>query len=288
MARRELDASSCISYAARMGEPDGSTEAPSEPSRYLEWRDMKLVSDGGVPAAVPASFVHDQLRGMVLAYGFPCLGARAAVRQSNYRFGLYPPLGSKQSTPLLARDLARFVDEPSNDARVLRTFIASFNGPNPRDEMEFERLLWTQLQGLHDADVLDWDASVSSDATDPLFSFSFARSAFFIAGLHAGSSRWSRRFSWPTLVFNPHRQFELLRSAGRFERFRTVIAQRDATLQGSANPILESFGVSSECRQYSGRNVEAAWRCPLNVHRKDRKRAALSGGASQRQSAHDA
>jgi hypothetical protein len=34
-------------------------------------------------------------------------------------------------------------------------------------------------------------------------------------------------------------------------------------LQGSINPNLSDFGVHSEARQYSGRAVEDAWKCPF-------------------------
>jgi FPC/CPF motif-containing protein YcgG len=93
----------------------------------------------------------------------------------------------------------------------LTTFVASFLRPVPGDEAELERLLWTQLQALHDGEPMQsWDPSVSSDPEDAHFSFSMAGSAFFVVGLHAASTRWARRFAWPTLVFNPHAQFERL------------------------------------------------------------------------------
>jgi hypothetical protein len=49
------------------------------------------------------------------------------------------------------------------------------------------------------------------------------------------SQRWpspaslsaARRFASPALVFNPHRQFEQLREAGRYERLRAAILQRE-------------------------------------------------------------
>jgi hypothetical protein len=34
-------------------------------------------------------------------------------------------------------------------------------------------------------------------------------------------------------------------------------------LAGSVNPMLARHGETSEARQYSGRVVEADWRCPL-------------------------
>jgi FPC/CPF motif-containing protein YcgG len=39
---------------------------------------------------------------------------------------------------------------------------------------------------------------------------------------------------------------------------------RDLRLQGSLNPNLSDFGKKSDARQYSGRAVEANWKCPFH------------------------
>ena len=76
-------------------------------------------------------------------------------------------------------------------------------------------------------------------------------------------SRKSRRFEAPTLIFNRHAQFEVLRQEGRYETLRDRIRQRDIQLQGSINPMLKDHGEASEAIQYSGRAVEGEWRCPF-------------------------
>ena len=68
---------------------------------------------------------------------------------------------------------------------------------------------------------------------------------------------------WPTLAFNAHSQFEQLRETGQFERIQTVIRDRDRELEGDLNPNLSNFGEHTEARQYSGREVEADWVCPV-------------------------
>ena len=132
------------------------------------------------------------------------------------------------------------------------------------DEAEWERVVWEQLQSLHEIDRTDWDATVSSDPTDSNFSFSFAGTGFFVVGLHQGASRLSRQFAWPTMVFNVHGQFERLREEGHFERMQSTIRARDLKLQGSLNPNLSDFGKQSEAKQYSGRPVEKEWKCPFH------------------------
>jgi FPC/CPF motif-containing protein YcgG len=77
--------------------------------------------------------------------------------------------------------------------------------------------------------------------------------------MHAYSSRFARRFAWPTLIFNPHEQFERMRQDGTWRRMRETIRQRDVMLQGNVNPMLSDFGETSEAQQYSGRVVEKVW-----------------------------
>ena len=107
---------------------------------------------------------------------------------------------------------------------------------------------------------------MSDDPNDPHFEFSFAGRACFVVGIHPASSRWTRRFAWPTLVFNAHFQFEELRTAGKYGRMQDVMRTRDRHLQGSINANLADFGDHSDARQYSGRPVEDAWQCPFHAH----------------------
>jgi FPC/CPF motif-containing protein YcgG len=213
-----------------------------------------------------ARFVHDALRAQILTDDFPCLGAKSSIRQDTYRFGLYSELGSEASTRELGEDLLSFVGEMPSFDGAFSTYIASFEQPNPPDEAAFERDLWRTLQQLHDRDSMlhPWDPAVSDDPDDARFSFSFAGTAFFVIGMHAGSSRMARRFAWPTLVFNPHRQFERMRHEGHFGRFQHAIRERDATLQGEVNPMAADFGTRSEAAQYSGRHVDDTWKCPFH------------------------
>jgi uncharacterized protein len=226
------------------------------------------------PASGPAtpllSFVHESLRALVLNPHYPCVGARSAFERGDYRFGLYPRFGSAGAAAGLAHDLWEFVREMPVLPDRLISYVACFQAPPLATEAAFERLLWRQLQHLHDRDCVEhaWDPSVSDDGDDPRFSFSFAGRAFFVVGMHPAASRWARRFAWPTLVFNAHAQFEMLRRTGRFERMKSRIRQRDVTLQGSINPVLADFGDDSEARQYSGRHAPGPWHCPFRARRR--------------------
>ncbi len=220
-------------------------------------------------------FVHDSFRALVSNTRFSCVGAKAALGSGSYRVGLYGSLGSREAAAGLARDLFWFVQEQEELGGEFSTFVASFEEPTAVDETAFERLLWEQLQRLHEEDRHHhrWAPSVSPDPESPRFAFSFAERAFFVVGLHPASSRFARRFAWPTLVFNAHFQFDRLREEGRYGRMQEVIRSRERELQGAPNPNLGDFGVRSEARQYSGRPAEADWRCPFHVGGEERAAA---------------
>jgi FPC/CPF motif-containing protein YcgG len=216
--------------------------------------------------------VDDSFRELVGDVRYPCLAATGTARRGNYQLHVYDSLGSAEASEALADDLAGFTRDlhAQGDAGGLTAFVAVFTGRSPATEEAFERLLWIQLQRLHDRDPAPgWDPTVSADPRDPRFSFSFNGTALFVIGLHPRSSRLARRFRWPALVFNPHAQFDRLRRMGVFERLRDRIRERDLALQGSLNPNLSDFGDRSEARQYSGRDTTGGeWHCPFHQRKR--------------------
>ena len=208
----------------------------------------------------------------------PALGAKAAFNSESHTLRIFAELANPESTTALAETLHDFitpssraersaVEGPRGSSSEYATLVAIFERPCDLTEIEFERLLWKQLRLLHEQDAarFSWDKTVASDPDDPHFSFSFAGQALYVIGMHANSSRQARRFPWPTLVFNPHQQFERLRADGKWRRMQDTIRERDRHLQGTINPMLSDFGVQSEARQYSGRAVEENWKAPFNA-----------------------
>lgn len=217
-----------------------------------------------------AAQAQEAFRQFVLHPAFPCLGAKAAFNADAQTVRVFGELGSAESTDELAVALGAFANSPPDGSIEPRStdyasFIAIFEGPGETTELEFERLLWQQLRLLHERDAAchDWAPNVAADPADPHFSFSFAGQALYVIGMHANSSREARRFPWPAMIFNPHEQFERLRSDGKWKHMQETIRHRDLELQGSINPMLSDFGERSEARQYSGRAVEDTWRAPF-------------------------
>ncbi|MEA2682458.1 MAG: uncharacterized protein QOK05_786 [Chloroflexota bacterium] len=218
----------------------------------------------GEPAPAVARLAHDTFIAHVSSSAFACVGGKAAVARGTYRVGMLGEFGDATSARALAEGLDQFTAERQELATDFFSYAAFFTSPVGVDETTFEELLWRQLDALHRLDRFEWDPTVGSDPRDPRFSFSFGGRAYFIVGLHGGSSRWSRRFAWPTLVFNPHDQFDDLRDDGRMERWQAAIRERDIALQGSVNPNLSDFGELPEARQYSGKRNDRDWKCPFH------------------------
>lgn len=203
---------------------------------------------------------------------FPCVGAKAALARGTLNVLACNRIDSAWDDLRIHDGLVRFAQDYKAQPSLFRSFAVVFDGPTDLDEAAFEAALWSRIQSLSDKDVwrgLDYDARVSHDPDDPHFSLSFGGEAFFVVGLHPNASRPARRFARPTLVFNLHDQFETLRAQGKYEGMREKILLRDEALAGSRNPMLERHGDASEARQYSGRVVDEAWRCPFSYKVQD-------------------
>jgi uncharacterized protein len=216
---------------------------------------------------------EEELRARIAAPDFPCVGAKSALARGTLKTLVCHSLDSGWDDLLIHRELMDWAAEYKADPTGLRSLAVVFTGPDDLDEAAFEALMWQRIQSFADKDHWlgqRYDHRVSADPDDPHFSLSFGGEAFFVVGLHPNASRPARRFPRPTLVFNLHAQFEALREEGRYERMREKIIARDVVLAGSPNPMLARHGEASEARQYSGRVVEADWRCPFRDKRADK------------------
>lgn len=212
----------------------------------------------------------EELRSRIAEPDFPCVGAKSALARGTLKTLVCHSLASGWDDVRIHRELMDWAEGYKADPGGLRSLAVVFAGPDGLDEEGFEALMWERIQSFADKDHWlgqRYDHRVSADPGDPHFSLSFGGEAFFVVGLHPNASRPARRFPRPTLVFNLHAQFELLREEGKYERMREKILARDIELAGSLNPMLARHGESSEARQYSGRAVEDGWRCPFRDKR---------------------
>ncbi|QMV20914.1 YqcI/YcgG family protein [Streptomyces sp. SCUT-3] len=208
-----------------------------------------------------------QVEQFLLGDTFACLAGRSAWRQGGITHRHYDRLGDPESARRMADDLEEFVVSADWSTRSFRSFVATFADPPGLDEAEFDRLLWAQLQLLHDHDVRKyrWAEGRSFDPRSDDFAFSVAGHPFFVIGLHERHSRVGRRPPFPMLAFNSHVQFDRIKADGMWGRLQEKIRKQDIKLQGDINPNLAEYEKSSEARRYSGRRVPEGWTCPFTA-----------------------
>ena len=211
--------------------------------------------------------VRARFEQFILGQNHPCVMAQTVFRMDQVIYNFYDHLADDRQNPRILCDLTDYLNGYDFSGRDFYTFLAIFRREPKLTEEQFEQKLWAQLQGLHDIDTAQWDATVSSDPTDSTFSMSLGGKAFYVVGLHPGASRAARRSPYVAIAFNLHRQFEELRRMGAYNVVRDKIRKRDIKQNGSYNPMMEDHGTgTSEAKQYSGRRVDPDWQCPF--HRK--------------------
>jgi FPC/CPF motif-containing protein YcgG len=209
----------------------------------------------------------EKFRRFIARASFPCVGAKSALARGQLQFVVARDITSAWDDLRIYPALFNFAKAYRKHKRMFQSFVVLFRNPRSLSETEYEHYLWQRLQSLTDKDARHGqahDRKVSADPVNPHFSLSFGGEAFFAVGLHPNASRPARRFPQPAIVFNLHDQFEELRRRDLYNRMRDRIVERDTALAGSANPMLKTFGDESEARQYSGRIVDGAWRCPYH------------------------
>ncbi|MFB9906727.1 guanitoxin biosynthesis heme-dependent pre-guanitoxin N-hydroxylase GntA [Allokutzneria oryzae] len=205
-----------------------------------------------------------ELEEFISSKNFSCLGARAAVKRGSITHGHYRRLGDEQSALENHRDLLRYaigLDQKLSDKSFM-TFVATFDEPGLVDEDEYERLIWKHLQIMHDIDSEDHglDPGSSSDPNEPNFGFHTGGHAFFVVGMHPGSSRATRRFSKAAMAFNSNKQFMML--GEKFFSMQDRIRKTELTNNGSVNPSFVTYEYQQPARHFSGRFTAADWECP--------------------------
>ena len=184
-------------------------DVPDDQHHGLETT-LDLLADMDLAHASEADVVRS-LELMVTHAEFPCLGAKSVFRRGNLAHVVLDDMASPDVPDQLLERLRSFASAIEGEGGF-HSFIATFRGPLPTSEADFEASLFGLLQRLHDADDESWAPGVGSDPNDPHFAFSAGGTAYFIVGLHPAASRVARRAPLPTLVFNPHDQFEELRA----------------------------------------------------------------------------
>lgn len=215
-----------------------------------------------------ASLINHEYLEFINNKQFPCIGAKAALAKQQIKSLVATHMACPMDDLAILNFLYSFVDSYRQSGDIYHSAAIIFRQPGVLDELMFEELMWKRLQSLSDLDAkhFSYDQRVSINPSSPNFSFSLKQEAFFIIGLHPSSSRLTRQFKYPTLVFNPHLQFEQLRASSKYPNLKHAVRKRDIAYSGSVNPMLQDFGDLSEVFQYSGRKYDDQWQCPLKIN----------------------
>ncbi|HMG66409.1 MAG TPA: guanitoxin biosynthesis heme-dependent pre-guanitoxin N-hydroxylase GntA [Chitinophagaceae bacterium] len=198
---------------------------------------------------------------------FSCIGAKAAMAKDQLKFFVSGNMACPTNDKDILDFLYDFIDSYRKKGGYFHSAAILFTGPGQITETIFENILWQRLQAISDmdAEMYNYDKRVSADPASHDFSFSLKEEAFFIIAMHPASSRASRRFAYPALVFNPHAQFEEMKEKDKYESMKETVRKRDILYSGSVNPMVDDYGRSSETTQYSGKNYNEPWECPLKI-----------------------
>lgn len=199
---------------------------------------------------------------------FPCIAAKAALSKQQVKCLVVGNMACPKDDEEILHFLYDFVAGYRNSEDFYHSAVVIFSGPTMYNEEMFDALLWQRLQAFQnlDAEKYGYDNRVASEPDSANFSFSIKEEAFYIIGLHSASSRQARQFKYPALVFNPHDQFEILKTTSKYDNMKNAVRKRDVALSGSVNPMLKDFGTASEVFQYSGKQYDESWQCPLKIN----------------------
>lgn len=199
---------------------------------------------------------------------FPCIAAKAALTKQHIKCLIADHIGCPKNDRAIVKFMYDFIDHYRSSKNFYHSAAIIFKEPSFTTEEIFDKLLWQRLQALADidADKYAYDKRVNADPSSPDFSFSLKEEAFYIIGLHPASSRAARQFKYPTMVFNPHAQFQQLKQTVKYEVMKKIVRKRDIKFSGSVNPMLRDYGELSEALQYSGQQYQSTWKCPLKIN----------------------
>lgn len=206
------------------------------------------------------------MKSLLMQKDYPCVAALKSFFKKDFRLKKYSGFGEEHQRPRLRRDLLDYKADYLKSKSPYFTFWAIYENAAELSEEQFEQKLWRELSSLTSEELRagDKDPNFSDDPEDKNFCFSLDGMAFFVVGLHPQSSRKSRQFPWPTLIFNVYEQFRQLEAQSLYQPMVKINRGRDLNFQGSANPMAVRHNDDWEAIQFSGKNNPDSWKCPFH------------------------
>lgn len=227
--------------------------------------DLKALDSMCIQNSIPLN-IEKEIEALVTQKEYPCVAAIKSYFNDEYEVGLYKDFGSGNSGKNLRQDLQGFLEKLKVSQSPYYTFWGIF--PDKKyveSEEKFETDLWNELSHMTSEETkdLDWQGK-TTNPNDKNFGFHLFGENFFVVGLHPEASRKSRKFPWPTLIFNVFSQFQTLRDKSLYDPMVETNRKRDVKFQGDANPMALIHGDDWETIQFSGRKNSSQWKCPFS------------------------
>lgn len=176
-----------------------------------------------------SSIYLPEMKKLITQKNYPCVAAIKSFFSQEYDVGVYKNFGKGDSGKNLRQDLGKFVETLKTSQSPYYTFWAIFPDEHyEKSEQAFEKDMWEELSHTtrEELKALDWQVA-NADPNDKNFGFHLFGENFFVVGLHPQSSRKSRVFPWPTLIFNVFSQFQTLQKQGIYAPMVETNRQRD-------------------------------------------------------------
>lgn len=234
---------------------------PNTNSGYGRFLGGKLVSvyPEGSPMQAFHETAHDSFYKFVKDPTFPCVFGLAAVNIRQYAFNAYGDMRTKETAEGVLHDIVRYQNEfevpetPKLQKGILRTFLAAFQTPQPKDQLEGSEALYTLMANMHELNSqhYPWPEKYSRDVDSNTFGFAAGRSAHFIAHFYPQAPVPARVS--PDLhfaVFNSHAIVEAYKEEAGMDkhaRAKALIRSR----QSYVHPALGNFGDTPDFPQYT-------------------------------------
>lgn len=207
----------------------------------------------------------------------PCIGARKLGLSRTFYSCIPGDLTKVSSAFAFLRCLDEYFEETDKGDPIEKSLLVLFHDPISTPE-DFFNKFWSFAQLAHDLDSLaySWDGSVSSNIDDDTFELSFRGRAVFPTTFHPCHNRVARRFMYPGWAHNLSAQFQALRDADQFEKWKTSIRTADASSDpsGEPNPLLADTGTASAATQITQHESEVY---PFVVRNGNDREQVISG-----------
>lgn len=174
-----------------------------------------------------------------------CPAARSAIKTGQIEFRRYPTMTAPESAKSLLSDLQQFTYSPSK--HLLRSFVASFDGPPASSEKDFIVYFYLLMKNLHEQNKLhyEWKTNVPSHTDDPNFAFSLLGRSYFLVYFHPHASTEHRKAPKAMVAFNDSSMFDILRESGGYARLQKKTREKMPEIpwfladKGEANQFLQ-------------------------------------------------